>query len=75
MSNAWEACKHCGASLRLHSIFDRNLSGLARYWKIKHERVCVWRTPRERMKWARRFLKRGYDTSITIDEQHPGMRM
>lgn len=73
MGNGFATCCHCGASLRLGTIFNREMGGLARSWRRKHESACAGRTPAERLRWAARFLRLGDDSSITIDLEHPGM--
>jgi hypothetical protein len=67
-------CIHCGARLKLFSIFNRSMQGLANVWRKRHQRGCAKRTPEQRHAWARRYVARGDESSITIDLAHPGMR-
>lgn len=66
-------CKHCGAEYRLFSISNRDMQGLTKAWKIRHERTCSRKTPRQRLNWARPFIgKSTLDSSITVDLTHQG---
>lgn len=37
-----------GAQIRLFTIFNRDMGGLARSWRTKHERACKQRMPKQR---------------------------
>jgi hypothetical protein len=66
-------CQHCGAVFRLFTIFNRDMQGLCKAWKQKHERVCAKRSPEARLKWSKKYV--GLDkteSSIVIDLGHPG---
>jgi hypothetical protein len=66
-------CKHCGAEYRLFSISNRDMQGLTKAWKQRHERSCSKRTPEQRMKWAKPYIgKTTLDSSITVDLEHEG---
>lgn len=47
-------CKFCGATYKLFSISNRDMQGLTKAWKRKHERVCEKRTPKQRLAWAKK---------------------
>jgi hypothetical protein len=69
-------CPHCGAQIRLFSIFNRSMQGLANSWKKKHQRACKDRTPAQRHAWARPYLAKGPDEcSILVNPDHPGMQV
>lgn len=66
-------CQHCGAVFRLFTIFNRDMQGLCKVWKQKHERTCVAKSPEARRKWAKKYV--GLDrteSSIVVDLEHPG---
>jgi hypothetical protein len=65
-------CRYCGATYRMFTIFDKNLQGLTRAWRNRHERKCAQRTPAQRTKWAKKYLHD--DSSITVDLEHEGFR-
>jgi len=73
MSNGVACCRHCGAQYRLVTIFSRDMEGLCKGWRKRHERVCVVRTPAERLKWAAKYAgKAQWESSLTVDLGHPG---
>lgn len=66
-------CSHCGAEYRLFTIFNRDMQGLCKAWRGRHERACAAKTPAQRRAWANQFA--GMDTTesiITVDLEHPG---
>jgi hypothetical protein len=66
-------CDHCGAEFRLFSIFNRDMQGLCKVWKRRHERACKNRTSEQRLKWAKPYIgKDRYEGSIVVDVNHPG---
>jgi hypothetical protein len=68
-------CKHCGSEFHLFSIFNRDMQGLAKAWKRRHERGCAERTAKQRLAWARPYLgKDRCESSIVIDPGHPGFQ-
>ena len=74
-NTGFSSCKHCGAEYRLFTIFNRDMQGLCRAWKRRHENRCAKRTPAERRAWAKKYV--GLDTtesSITLDLQHEGFQ-
>jgi hypothetical protein len=72
-NTGFAVCAHCGAEFRLLTIFNRDMQGLAKVWKRRHERGCAKRTPEQRLKWARPFTgKDRFESSITVDLAHPG---
>lgn len=72
-SSASTCCSHCGAEFHLFTISNRDMAGLCRVWRRKHERRCKDRTPQERRKWAKPYVgKERVDSSIVVDMAHPG---
>lgn len=66
-------CQHCGSEFRLFTIFNRDMQGLCRAWKRKHEFACKIRTPAQRKKWAAKYLgKDRCESSLVVDLAHPG---
>lgn len=74
MSNLGQAtCRHCGATFRLFTIFNRSMDGLCKVWKERHERGCAKRTPKQRRAWARPYVGlTRVESSITVELGHPG---
>jgi len=72
-SLGYASCQYCGAEFRLFTIFPRDMGGLARAWKIRHERKCKNRTPAQRLRWAKPYIgKDRYESSLVVDLTHPG---
>lgn len=68
-------CKHCGAEFRLFTIFNRDMQGLTKSWKQRHEAACATRTPKQRLAWARPYIgKDRLESSIVVDVEHPGFQ-
>ena len=68
-------CAYCGADFRLFTIFNRDMQGLCKAWKNRHERRCKTRTPDQRRKWAKPYAgKDRVDSSIVVDLDHPGFK-
>lgn len=68
-------CEHCGAQFRLFSIMNKDMQGLCKVWKRRHENGCTKKTPAQRVKWAKQYLgKDSTESSITVDMTHPGFR-
>ncbi|OPE29615.1 hypothetical protein APB26_34345 [Pseudomonas aeruginosa] len=68
-------CRACGAELRLFSISNRDMQGLCRAWRGRHERVCKGRTPAQRRAWALKYVtKDPDDTNLTVDLDHSGFQ-
>jgi hypothetical protein len=66
-------CTHCGAQFRLFSIFNKDMQGLCKVWKRRHEFVCAKRTPAQRLVWAKPYIgKTRIESSITVDLEHEG---
>lgn len=66
-------CSYCGATYHLFSIFNRDMQGLTKGWKRRHEFSCRQKTPQQRLKWAKKYIgKDCYDSAITVDLEHPG---
>lgn len=66
-------CEHCGAQFRLFSIMNKDMQGLCKVWKRRHEHGCSQKTPAQRVKWAKKYIGKDYtDSSITVDMSHPG---
>lgn len=72
-STGFARCRHCGAEYRLFTIFNRDMQGLAKAWKQKHERGCAKRTAHQRRAWAKPFLgKDQNESSLVVDMTHAG---
>lgn len=68
-------CTHCGAQFRLFTIFNRDMQGLCKAWKRRHERGCAKRTPDQRKKWARPYVgKASEESTIVVDMSHAGFK-
>ena len=68
-------CDFCGAEYHLFTIFNRDMQGLCKAWRRRHERACRDRTPAERRKWARPYIRRDRsESSLIVDLLHPGFR-
>ncbi|WP_297500045.1 hypothetical protein [Ferrovum sp.] len=66
-------CTYCGAEYRLFTVFNRDMQGLTKAWKARHERKCAKRTPEQRLKWAAPYIgKDKIDSSIVVDPNHAG---
>lgn len=69
----YACCKHCGAEYRLFTIFNRDMQGLCKVWKRRHERACAQRTPKQRRQWAQPYLgKDDLESALTVDLAHAG---
>lgn len=72
-NTGYACCDHCGAEFRLFTIFNRDMQGLAKVWKRRHERACAKRTPAQRLAWARPYVgKDRTDSSIVVHTSHAG---
>ncbi|MFL1449149.1 hypothetical protein ACI77O_12210 [Pseudomonas tritici] len=68
-------CDHCGSEYRLFTIFNRDMQGLCKGWRKRHERGCASKTPAQRRAWAKKYAGLdSYESSITVDLDHPGFR-
>ena len=68
-------CEHCGSEFRLFTIFNRDMQGLCKAWKRRHERACVKRSPKQRRNWAKPYTgKDRYESSLVVDMNHPGFQ-
>lgn len=67
-------CNHCGSTIRMFTIFNRDMGGLARSWRNKHSLVCAKRTPKQRLKWAMSQLKKGESSAIEVNLDHEGFK-
>lgn len=66
-------CKHCGAEFRLFSIMNKDMQGLCKAWKKRHEFGCARKTPAQRRKWAAKYQgKDRLESSLTVDMTHEG---
>lgn len=66
-------CRFCGAQFRLFTIFNRDMQGLCKAWKRRHERACCRRTPVQRRRWALRYAGKDVtESSLVVDLAHPG---
>ena len=71
----YSRCSYCGAEFRLFTIHNRDMQGLSKVWKSRHERGCEKRTPAQRVKWAKPYIgKDVMDSSLVVDLNHPGFR-
>lgn len=71
----YACCKHCGAEYRLFTIFNRDMQGLCKGWKRRHERGCEKRSPAQRRQWAKPYVgKDKLDSSIVVDLSNPGFQ-
>lgn len=71
--NGFARCKHCGAELRMQTIFNRDMQGFCKAWKYRHEKKCANWTPEQRRKWAKRYEKKdSLDSGILVDLSHEG---
>lgn len=67
------SCQFCGAEYRLFTIFNRDIQGLCKVWKRRHERACGKRTPAQRRQWARKYAgKDSTESSLTVDLSNAG---
>ncbi len=72
-SIGYGVCEYCGAEFRLFTIFKRDMQGLARGWKRRHERARAKRSAAQRLVWARPYVaKDRFDSSIVVDTSHVG---
>lgn len=72
-NSASAVCRHCGAEFHLFTIFNRDMNGLCKVWKRKHERACKDRSPDARRRWARKYVgKTRIESSIVVNMHHPG---
>jgi len=68
-------CRYCGAEYRLFTIFNRDMQGLCKAWKGRHERACKNKTPTQRRAWAKKYAgKDSTENSITVELEHPGFQ-
>lgn len=66
-------CTYCGAEYMIFTIFNRDMQGLAKCWKSRHEYKCATRTPEQRKSWAKPYIGKGrVESSIVIDLDHYG---
>lgn len=74
-NTGYASCRHCGAEYRLFTIFNRDMQGLCKAWRRRHERKCVSRSPAERRRWARAYEgKTTADSSLVVDLTHHGFK-
>lgn len=75
-NTGYACCKHCGAEYRLLTVFNRDMQGLAKVWKRRHEHGCAKRTPEQRRQWAKPYIgKDQYESSIVVDLGHQGFEL
>jgi hypothetical protein len=66
-------CIYCGAEYRLVTISNRDMQGLCKAWKARHENKCKFRSPMQRRKWAKPYFgKNSIESSIVVDMKHSG---
>lgn len=74
-SLGYASCEYCHAEFRLFTIFKKDMGGLAKAWKRRHERKCKNRTPSQRRQWARPYIgKSSVDSSIVVDIEHSAFK-
>lgn len=74
-TTGYACCKHCGAEYRLYTIFNRDMQGLCKVWKHRHERACRMKTAAQRRQWARKYAgKDRFESALTVDLAHAGFR-
>lgn len=74
-NTGYACCCICGAEYRLFTIFNRDMQGLCKVWRGRHERACGKRTPAERRAWAKAYVgKDSTESSLTVDLSHPGFQ-
>ncbi|MHA6823960.1 hypothetical protein ACQUKI_20850 [Ralstonia pseudosolanacearum] len=74
-TTGYACCQHCGAEYRLFTIFNRDMQGLCKVWKQRHERTCAKKTPMQRRWWARKYQgKDQWDSALTVDMNHKGFK-
>lgn len=72
-NTGFACCKFCGAEYRLFTIFNRDMQGLCKTWKRRHEHACAKRKPVQRRQWARKYAgKDTTESSLTVDLTHAG---
>lgn len=72
-SAGYSKCIHCGAEYRLFTIFNRDMQGLTKAWKIRHERSCILKSPKQRLAWAKKYIGLDrYESAIIVDVLHVG---
>lgn len=72
-NTGFASCAFCGAEYRLSTIFNRDMQGLCKAWKRRHEHACQSRSPQQRRRWASPYVgKDRYDSAIVVDLSHPG---
>lgn len=68
-------CDHCGSEFRLLSIMNKDMGGLVKAWKRRHERACSKKTPAQRRKWAKKYEgKDRYESSLVVDMNNDGFK-
>jgi hypothetical protein len=68
-------CQHCGSQFRLFTIFNRDMGGLCKAWRNRHEPACANRTPSQRLAWARPYIgKNRTESSLVVDVAHDGFK-
>lgn len=73
--NGHAVCRICGAELRMLTFAKRNMMGLCRAWRNRHEPACSKRTPAQRRSWAKKYAGAdSVDSSITVDIGHPAFQ-
>lgn len=74
-SLGFASCEYCHAEFRLFTIFKKDMGGLAKAWKRKHEFKCKKRTPKQRRQWAKPYAGKSYlDSSIVVDLNHAAFK-
>jgi hypothetical protein len=57
----------------LFTIFNRDMQGLCKVWKRRHERTCASKSPAQRRAWAKKYIGKGStESSLTVDLAHAG---
>ncbi len=67
-------CRHCGSEYHLFTIFNRDMGGLVKVWKRRHEFACAKRSPAQRRRWAKKYLNRPEgESALIVHPDHPGL--
>lgn len=77
MNNQYSiTCEFCGATYSLFTIFNKDMGGLCKAWRNRHEFKCKNWTPEQRQKWAKKYKKNtSLDSALVMDYDHPGMKL
>ena len=73
MNSGFSICQYCGSEYRLFTIHNKNMQGLTKAWKRRHERACQKRSPDQRRKWSSKYVgKSRLESPVVVDLYHVG---